>query len=290
MGLKKVKNILINEDKYVYPFPELIIQTTRNVNHVQHLGSDLASNDNGYIYFYTDADWRKNPNVYIGESKNSIQSRHNGTHKNTEWFKSIKYPFIGIINSPNLPWDTDTRRAIESKTVFKLHSIGLKLVNGANSTWTSGGTVHPSVNNQYVEDVSEIIVDYIIHQLGYTIPSNNLDKDGGKNIQIKNKSFTYHETKLIDLLQAGFLQPETELHSTKKLYQGSAILLSDGTIKFNNEIFKNVSSAGIALIRTFKPDAISVNGWEFWGIMDSSGKLKTLHAIREEHDSANRND
>lgn len=301
MGLKRVKNFLINEDKYVYPYLELVIQSTRNAVSIPHLGSELANNDNGYIYFYADSDWKKNPNVYIGESKNSIQSRHNSTHKNTEWFKAIKYPFIGVINSPNLPWDTDTRRAIESKTVYKLHSMGIKVVNGVNSTWTNGGTVHPNVNNQYVEDVSNIIVAYITHHTGYEFisdPKNAMTayKNGKKTSDstsyetgLKNdyvatkKSWTHNSVSLKMLIDANILEADMGLTSTAKLYPANATLTVDGNIVFDDIEYSSTSSAGVAAIRKHRPDAISVNGWDFWGVKQSDGSIKKLSSYRNEY-------
>jgi hypothetical protein len=300
MGLKRVKNFLINEDKYVYPYPELIIQSTRNAASIPHLGSELANNDNGYIYFYADSDWKNNPNVYIGESKNSIQSRHNSTHKSTEWFKAIKYPFVGVVNSPNLPWDTDTRRAIESKTVYKLHSMGIKVVNGVNSTWTNGGTVHPNVNNQYVEDVSNIIVDYITHHTGYEFvsePKNVMTtyKNGNKSLAStsyeagpKNddvttkKSWTQNPVSLKMLIEANILELGI-LTSTAKLYPATASLTEDGHIVFDGVEYSSISSAGIAAIRKHRPDAISVNGWDFWGVKQPDGSIKKLSSYRDEY-------
>jgi hypothetical protein len=192
MGLIKTQKTFINEDRYVYPDPEIIIQTTRNPNNVNLLGSGDANNDNGYIYFYANSLWKTQPFVYVGESKNNLQTRHNSTHKNSDWFKVLNYPFIGIVNSPNKPWDTDTRRAIESLTIHKLHTIGLQIINHTNSTWVNGGTVHPNVNHTYVDHIANIIVNYITHNIGY---DDKYDANSSENMGVWGKVGAKTSTK-----------------------------------------------------------------------------------------------
>jgi hypothetical protein len=306
MGLTNYKGRLINDDRYIYPFPEIIIQTTRNVVDIQHLGFGDASNDNGYIYFYADADWKENPAVYIGESKNSLQSRHSATHKSTAWFKAIQYPFIGIVNSPDKPWDTDTRRAIESLTVHKAHAAGFQIVNSTNSTWTNGGTVHPNVNRKYVDDVSEIIVQYLVHHTGWVAThkkesgrdSNNVVKQAAPQ-SIKNETIhgdaspalpstagqadvgtrapkQRYETTLLDLINANLLKAGDILYSTERLYPGTAILEESGRLSFNGESGLSLSTAGEKCRNIVNPGVSRPNGWEFWATKDSQGNLTKL--------------
>jgi hypothetical protein len=289
LGLKKIKNILINEDNYVYPYPELIFQTTREATSLVYLGSGKADNENGYIYFYADSDWKNNSNVYVGESKNDIQSRHNSTHKNSAWFKNITYPLIGIVNSPNLPWDTDTRRAIESKTVYKLHNLGLQIVNGANSTWTNGGTVHPNVNDQYVEDVSDIIVNYIKHHIGYfndtpiTRVAKSILPKPGKAATDTFRTRNNIQTTLLDMIKAEIIISGANIVSTERNYPGEASILEGGKILFNGSIYETLSKAGYECRRLVKKEISGPNGWTFWGIVQNDGSIKSLSEYREEY-------
>lgn len=293
MGLLSHKGRLINDDRYNYPFPEIIIQTTRNATDISLLGFGDAANDNGFIYFYADADWEENPTLYIGESKNSLRSRHNATHKNTTWFKAIKYPFIGIVNSPDKPWDTDTRRAIESLTVHKAHEAGFKIVNSTNSTWLNGGTVHPNVNRKYVDDVSEIIVQYLIHHTGWAATSNEkkqvvteskttliLDPPAASveataSTDPARQKQRYSAT-LLDLIEAGILKAGTTLYSTVKLYPGTATLDDTGKLSFNGITGLSPSTAGRECIRLVSANVPQPNGWRFWATKDEQGKLTKL--------------
>lgn len=286
MGLKNTRNGFINEDKYVFPDPEIIIQTTRNINNINMLATGEANNDNGYIYFYADADWKKNPTVYIGESKNSLQSRHNGTHKGTPWFASIKYPFIGIVNSPFQPWDTDTRRAIESITIHKVHSLGLKVVNNANSTWTNGGTIHPNVNPIYVEAVADIIVNYIVFNLGYISDKNKELNSKTKQVDsnVVEKKYTVHNVSVKDLIEAGLIAANTVIYSTERLYAGEAIILADGNIKYDGEIFTSLSEAGWMRNRKVKPEINRPNGWSSWATIEADGSYKKMFDWRKEYE------
>jgi hypothetical protein len=293
MGLLSHKGRLINDDRYNYPFPEIIIQTTRNATDISLLGFGDAANDNGFIYFYADADWEENPTLYIGESKNSLRSRHNATHKNTTWFKAIKYPFIGIVNSPDKPWDTDTRRAIESLTVHKAHEAGFKIVNSTNSTWLNGGTVHPNVNRKYVDDVSEIIVQYLIHHTGWTARRKKeeliaADVKAGSAPALPPistempkdpeavKAIQRHSTTLLDLIEAGILEVGTTLHSTERLYPGTSVVEANGRLRFNGVSDLGVSQAGGNCRRLVKEGISNPNGWEFWATKDAKGEMTKL--------------
>lgn len=317
MGLIKTQKTFINEDRYVYPDPEIIIQTTRNPNNVNLLGSGDADNDNGYIYFYVNSLWKTQPFVYIGESKNNLQTRHNSTHKNSQWFKVLDYPFMGIVNSPNKPLDTDTRRAIESLTIHKLHTIGLEIINHTNATWVNGGTVHPNVNHTYVDHIANIIVDYITHNIGYddkydasnnentgtwgkvgvkasdkytpveetintksTAAQNNVE---GNNGDVKNKSKTSYTQSLKELIDAGILQPNTRIYSTTSLYPAEATILETGEILFDGVKHKSLSTAGEKVIHNVDPSISSPNGWTFWATQNPDGSLKRLTQWRDEY-------
>lgn len=291
MGLSRYKGRLINDDRYSYPSPEIIIQTTRNITDIQHLGFDQASNENGYIYFYADADWKNNPSLYIGESKNSLKSRHNGTHKNTPWFKGIQYPFIGIINSPNKPWDTDTRRAIESLTVHKAHLVGFRVVNSPNSTWSNGGTVHPNVNRDYVDAVSEVILEYLIHHIGWGYGSKNRSPAESFNYKlpevVESKDQDLRKQKapaatLSDLVRSGYLVPGT-ISSLLTNYPGTAELTAEGIIMLDGVGYASPSAAAIALARKTNPEYSSANGWISWEATSRSGETQTIGKARDQY-------
>lgn len=304
MGLVKIQKTFINEDRYVYPDPEIIIQTTRNPNNVNLLGSGDADNDNGYIYFYANSLWKTQPFVYIGESKNSLQTRHNSTHKNSQWFKVLDYPFMGIVNSPNKPWDTDTRRAIESLTIHKLHTIGLEIINSSNATWVNGGTVHPNVNHTYVDHIANIIVDYITHNIGYNgeskngkvgkympveetrkaevLGQNSVEEHDDKKAPEK-KGHTYYPYTLKEIIDAGLMQPNTTIYSTEPKYPAEATILENGTILFNENIYATGSAAGRAARMLTRPEATQPNGWDFWATKNPDGSIKRLTQWREEY-------
>ena len=316
MGLIKTQKTFINEDRYVYPDPEIIIQTTRNPNNINLLGSGDANNDNGYIYFYANSLWKTQPFVYIGESKNSLQTRHNSTHKNSDWFKVLDYPFIGIVNSPNKPWDTDTRRAIESITIHKLHTIGLQIINHTNSTWVNGGTVHPNVNHTYVDHIANIIVNYITHNIGYddkydansienmgtwgkvgtktstkytpveeTRDLNIQSNTGTENIKVesKKKGYTHYPYTLKDLIDASFIKSGVTIYSTSNIYPAEATILETGEILYDSVKYKSLSTAGEKAMKDVNPAINSPNGWTFWATKNPDGSFKRLSQWREEY-------
>lgn len=309
MGLIKTSNTantFINEDRYVYPDPEIIIQTTRNPNNVNLLGCGDADNNNGYIYFYANSLWKTQPFVYIGESKNKLHTRHNSTHKNSQWFKVLNYPLIGIINSPNKPLDTDTRRAIESLTIHKLHTKRLQIINHTNATWVNGGTIHPNVNHTYVDHIANIIVNYITHNIGYddkydASDDENVGAWGEVDADTLNPSKTsgspasdttspasdpqnlYKQTETKTLIDSEILQPNTKIFSTERNHPAEATILKNGEILFNNTNYKSLSAAGRAARNINRPEATTPNGWDFWATREADGTFKRLTQWREEY-------
>jgi hypothetical protein len=306
MGLIKVNGATINQDSYVYPLPEIVFQTTRNLEDVKHLGSGVAKNDNGYLYFYADADWKSNPTVYIGESKNSIQSRHNATHKKSSWLKGITYPFVGIVNSPMQLWDTDTRRAIESQTIYEASKRGFIIVNSENATWANGADTHDKVNQHYVNDVAALIIEYLMHHTGWNgqyvdkieqqvsesqllagKPSedqHSSPKHGGsgKEFTIKPPVKSNTNPTVKDLVESGIL-PVGIIKAIAPRYPGSATLTAEGKIVVAGKAYTSPSTAGGEHKRLTNPSVSDPNGWTFWGVEDSSGNTTTLSAYRAQY-------
>lgn len=306
MGIIKVNGTTINQDSYVYPLPEIIFQTTRNLEDIKHLGSGVAKNENGYLYFYADADWKSNPTVYIGESKNSIQSRHNATHKKSSWLKGITYPFVGIVNSPIQLWDTDTRRAIESQTIYEASKRGFIIVNSENATWANGADTHEKVNQQYVNDVATLIIEYLMHHTGWNgqyvdkieqeVSESRLSagqpledqhpsskrEDNAEDFAIKPPSKSNTNPTVKDLVESGIL-PTGPIHAISPRYPGSAILTADGKIVIAGKAYTSPSTAGGEHKRLTNPHVSDPNGWTFWGVKDSSGNLTTLSSYRAQY-------
>ena len=82
---------------------------------------------------------------------------------------------------------------------------------------------------------------------------------------------------VLDLLDAGLLQPGVEFRSVRKaLSDVRATLHPDGRLNVNDEVHGSLSAAAVAVSGN-KAEP----GWEFWAVK-RNGKLVTLYELREE--------
>jgi hypothetical protein len=276
------------EDRFVYPNPEITIQSTRKIENIVLLGKGYAENKNGYVYFYVDNDWLENPRVYVGETKRNVNGRHNATHKKKDWLTGFKYPFIGVVNSPNKPWNTDTRRAIESLIISRMDKLGFNIINSSNSTWSDGGHVDETVEKEYVEDIAELVVKYVVCHIGYVAQEkkyrNNVDivstLEDISDITNTPKEETYSQKKvvkekgnerLVKLVDSGALPVGTQLICSRAglRLEGTITRDTNGTpgIQCENVFYTSPSTA---VEKTLKTQGIksTSNGWREWRLND----------------------
>lgn len=166
MALLVVGGHKVNEDSYRFPSPDLTIQSVTRKEALKSLGVQGMKQGHGIVYFYIDRGYKENNVIYIGESGNSIQSRHNATHSKAKWFSALRYPLIGVVQSPYRRWDTDTRRAIEAQIVYELRQSGFNPFNHENSTWRDGVDFNIYDEPAYLSSVVDHIVEYILFHLG----------------------------------------------------------------------------------------------------------------------------
>lgn len=85
--------------------------------------------------------------------------------------------------------------------------------------------------------------------------------------------------KMTDLLGADLIKAGTTLFVEYKGTRYEAVLQEDGTIIFEDTIFKTPSAAGGAI--TAKHNVHPPNGWAFWSFIDASGDAVLLETIRQ---------
>jgi hypothetical protein len=107
--------------------------------------------------------------------------------------------------------------------------------------------------------------------------------------QAKRKTPTSFDTKLSDLIQAGFIQ--TPLHLERE-YKGAhlkAVIQNDGTVTFNGEAYDSLSMAGSMARKSVigaPPGRLypQTNGWIFWRFRDSeTGELLEIDVLRQKY-------
>lgn len=165
MTLQEQKNgVMISEDVFSYPDPELIIRSVTRLEDVRYLTSLRGSA--GMVYCYGDRDWRHGLVNYTGETKNAVATRHATTHSKSLWLPQITYPLVIAVQPVGKDWDTDTRRAIESMLVYKKNLLGFDVANAENSTWRENMSTRPMEDIRYARDVVRKVIEYELHHLG----------------------------------------------------------------------------------------------------------------------------
>jgi hypothetical protein len=88
---------------------------------------------------------------------------------------------------------------------------------------------------------------------------------------------------LKEVIDAGLLKLPLKLtvHYKSKVLEGD--LLSDGTVRFQGEIYKTCSAAGDFARSTVTGRRMNTNGWTFWRYLDPQGKLVLLDTARQEY-------
>ncbi|HEX4813275.1 hypothetical protein [Nonomuraea sp. NPDC049480] len=86
---------------------------------------------------------------------------------------------------------------------------------------------------------------------------------------------TRYKTTMLDLVQAGLVQPGAKLYSTSDPHPAEARLNADGSIQYDGEPHDFLSGAAEAVT------GYPVNGWTFWEIDTSQGR-RSLAAVRAE--------
>jgi hypothetical protein len=120
------------EERFSFPDPDIIVRSVFRFEDIKYLKARNASDAVSVVYFYGDRDYLNNLTHYTGETSNSPLNRYTGTHSKKDWCKSLKYPVIGMAESVLNPWDTDTRKTIESLIAYKMKQHGFATVNTDN--------------------------------------------------------------------------------------------------------------------------------------------------------------
>jgi hypothetical protein len=90
-----------------------------------------------------------------------------------------------------------------------------------------------------------------------------------------HKRKVYRES-VKDLLEAGLLKAGTHLYPLRKNLTDTALVLDDGNLKIEDDIFEAVSPAAAAVSGN-KAEA----GWEFWGAPSGEGGFVSLFELRD---------
>lgn len=87
--------------------------------------------------------------------------------------------------------------------------------------------------------------------------------------------------KVYELVDAGFLEDGMEVFSVDPEYPFDAVI-EHNSIRFNNNSYPSPSIAAKYARRSINPDAPLVNGWEFWGVENSEGRVLKFSDILDD--------
>lgn len=128
------------------------------------------------------------------------------------------------------------------------------------------------INNIKVEIYSEI------EKCFPDIPKNH--KRRIIRIDPANQNRTKSSIKLIDLINAGLIEPNTKIFHKSKRFSYDGTIMKNGQVSVfinsENQIFDSLSAAAISLKNR------SINGWAFWKITRNGKDIK-LNEIRNEY-------
>jgi len=99
------------------------------------------------------------------------------------------------------------------------------------------------------------------------------------------KNADHDRVKLRDVIEAGILSAPLKLTATYKGKEFESELLLDGTVRFQEKVYKTCSAAaGVAKgIAKLGRGTLPSNGWDFWSYRDESGSVVPLASAREKY-------
>lgn len=311
MSLIKLPNgEFLNETVTAYPSPELLIKTIRDISSIQYLSKNESTVSNGEIYFYVNGDMN-DPFFYIGETAVSILTR-NRRHSKKGWTDRLVLPHIGTVKSIYKPLEADTRRTIEALIIFELAQLGFTPINAENKSWKDGVVIPTNVEEKYVRDFANIVVDNIVFLAG-TVPSRKtilsssyttLPTTDSSNSQKSEVSYIVDvvvpfvsETEIIpikekykniprvsieSLVKRGYISTGSILAPNSSIYKSKATVTDDYKLMVNGKKYDSLSAAGMGSIHHANSTIRAVSGWDFWSLENTDGTLKKMSSIRED--------
>lgn len=96
-----------------------------------------------------------------------------------------------------------------------------------------------------------------------------------------SKTKAYIGVSLLDVLQAGMLEPPLRLFKKYKGHELEAELLADGTVTFGGTRYKSCSSAAEHARGSITGRRMNTNGWTFWQFHSPEGKAIQLNDVRQ---------
>lgn len=92
----------------------------------------------------------------------------------------------------------------------------------------------------------------------------------------RGKARSYFRESVKDLIDAGLLKSGTRLQPLRKHLTKTALVLEDGNLDIDGQVFTAVSTAAVAV-----SGSKSEPGWEFWGAPSGGGAFVPLYELRD---------
>ncbi len=143
---------------------------------------------------------------------------------------------------------------------------------------------------------ARIILDFPQADAGVTAPPTatpiekpELEPEPTREAPGDRKVAARYDVTLKQLLDAGLIQPGTQLRQRYLGRDVSATVESDGRIRVGEEVFKSLSiAAGAARVNVKgrPPDGrryYQTNGWTFWQYEDANGRQQPMETLRKQY-------
>lgn len=136
------------------------------------------------------------------------------------------------------------------------------------------------------EDIS-IIINEIYSEINKNFPGitkNHIKK--AKRSYSGNANRSQSSIKLIELIDAGLIEPNTKIFHKSRKYSFDGIILKNGQISINikgeDKLFDSLSMAAVAYKN--RP----INGWYFWKVTKNGRDIKLRELRQEYFDNSNK--
>ena len=177
------------------------------------------------------------------------------------------------------PYETFTRESIQQRT--QLYAQILKTLYAPETIYKTAELTADDIDERFLEKLN---MDELFQQEKQETSKTEKKISTHDNSSNGKKNHAHYPYSLKDIIDAGFIEPNTKIFSTEAKYPAEATILENGEIYFNSQTYRNLSPAGKAVKKYHKAEkSLSTAGWDFWATKNPDGSFKRLAQWREEY-------
>ena len=211
--------------------------------------------------------------AYVGKAPAGVKQRLGAHIRNKDhWYRVILIrsdTTLGF-NSAQVGW-------LEGRLFKVLSNVeGVSLHNAS----TPSDETLPSYDRQLLESVISS-VQRVLKLIGHDIAPKKAVARGRQvgsaaDASVTDSAKRFYGVSLAKIVEAGIIEPKTNLVCSRSGYSAEAKVLDDGRIECMGKEFDSLSTAAVAV------RGGAANGWDFWAVRTEEG-VKKLSVYRDEY-------